>query len=43
MYNRTGMFIANGISLWNDMDFFTCRKHNVNDVIDSMLFFEAIK
>ena len=39
--NSTGMAIANGISLWNDTNDFTCRKYNGNGVmIDYMLFLE---
>ncbi|RYA40131.1 hypothetical protein DD606_25725 [Enterobacter cloacae complex sp. GF14B] len=35
------MLIANGVSLWQGINDFTCRKHNDDSVIDYMLFSEA--
>ena len=36
------MLIANGTSVWNGIDDFICRKHNINNVIECMLFLESI-
>ena len=42
MCNNVRVFNANGIPLWHDTNYFTCKKTNGNIMIEYMLFSKGI-